>query len=286
MTEPRFDAPRGFRPDGPRINPLAIDVPEIIEWIERKQPRAIGSWNGLGAEEYARSFAAARTFKADIIRDLHEGLVSSMRQGGDDSDFAKRMLPVLRQKGWLPELDDTALGRRLMLIYDTNLRTSQAVGKWHSFQRTKRLLPYLRYSAVMDRRTRPSHGVLHNIVLPVDHPFWQSAFPPCGFGCRCVITALSRSQAARRGVSSNEDASSALDAARSLSRGEGDFWDRNMALVADEAALAQVHRVNQRRLPGSAPVSGAMKAGRTAWAALFGQLVGDLIQRLLVEGEK
>lgn len=273
------------RPSAPRINPLAVEVPDLIRWIEDKRPRAIRDWNDLGAEEYGRSFTAARTMGHDVVGDLYQGLIETMREGGTETDFATRMLPVLRRKGWLPELDDEALGRRVRLIYDTNLRTSQAVGKWRSFQRTRRLLPYLRYSAVMDRRTRPSHAALHGIVLPVEHPFWRVAFPPCGFGCRCVVTALSRSQAARKGVSSNERADQAITAARGLSRGPGDFWGYNPGALADEAAVAQVQRVNERRLPGSPPISGTLGQGRSIWAGLFGALVTRLIDELVGEGE-
>jgi SPP1 gp7 family putative phage head morphogenesis protein len=274
-----FDAQR-FDPRGPRINPLAVDVPDIIRWIEDKRPRQIGDWNELGAQEYARAFTAARTMGSDIIRDLYEGLVETIREGGTETDFAERMMPILRRKGWLPELDDEALGRRVRLIYDTNLRTSQAVGKWRAFQRTKQLMPYLRYSAVMDRRTRPSHAALHGIVLPVDHPFWAAAFPPCGFGCRCVVTSLSRSQAARSGVSDDARADRALSTARALSRGPGDFWGYNVGQLADQAAVAQVQRVNERRLPGSTPVTGTFDEGRAIWSALYSTLIMKVVETL------
>jgi SPP1 gp7 family putative phage head morphogenesis protein len=276
----RFDAPQRPRRQ-PRINPMSVDVPEIIQFIEDQRPREIADWNELGAEEYGRAFTAARTAEADVVRDLYEGLLETMREGEGETDFAERMVPILRQKGWLADLDDEALGRRVRLIYDTNLRTSQAVGKWRSFQRTAQHLPYLRYSAVLDRRTRPSHAALHGITLPVDHAFWRQAFPPCGFGCRCIVSALSRSQAARRGgVTDDATADRALDTARALSRGPGDFWGYNVGILADEAAVAQVQRVNERRLPGSAPIGGTLAQGRAVWASLFGQLAGDLVEKL------
>lgn len=274
---PTFDAP--FSPSQPRINPLAVDVPEILRWIEDKRPRAIQNWNELGADEFSRSFTAARTMQSDIVTDLYEGLLEELRSGeATETNFVKRMLPVLRAKGWLPDQSDKELGHRLRLIYDTNLRTSQAVGKWRSFQMTKQYLPYLRYSAVGDSRTRPSHAALHGVILPVDHPFWQEAFPPCGFACRCVVTGLTRSVAARRGGITDDDrAMESLATAKALSRGPGDFWGYNVGVQAERAAVQQVERVNERQIDGAAPIVAPMERGRSAWAELF----NGVIQRLL-----
>jgi uncharacterized protein with gpF-like domain len=34
----------------------------------------------------------------------------------------------------------------------------------------------------MDGRTRPMHAAWHNTVLPFDHPFWKTHYPPNGWG--------------------------------------------------------------------------------------------------------
>jgi SPP1 gp7 family putative phage head morphogenesis protein len=279
-----FDAPR-FNPRGPRLNPVAVDTPQIVEWIERKRSREIGSWRELGAQEYARAFTAAGTAGYDVVGDLYAGFLETLDEGETETDFAERMLPILRDKGWLPKLDDEALGRRVRLIYDTNIRTSQAVGKWRAALRTKQYLPYIRYSAVMDRRTRPAHAALHGIIRPVDDPFWAEAYPPCGFNCRCVAVQLSRSQAARLGGASDPGrAGEAIATAKALAKSEGEFWGFNVGALADEAAVAQVQRANERRLPGSPPISGTFARGAAIWSALFADKIAELLGRL-VDGE-
>ena len=44
----------------------------------------------------------------------------------------------------------------------------------------------LRYVAVLDARTRPEHRAWHGLILPIDHPLWDTHYPPNGWGCRCL----------------------------------------------------------------------------------------------------
>lgn len=74
--------------------------------------------------------------------------------------------------------------------YDTAQRTARAVGKWQQIERTKAAMPYLQYFTVGDGRVRPDHREWEGIILPVDHPFWDTHFPPNAWNCRCVVRQL------------------------------------------------------------------------------------------------
>jgi hypothetical protein len=56
------------------------------------------------------------------------------------------------------------------------------------------------YSAINDSRVRPAHLALNRIVLPIDHPFWLTHYPPTGFRCRCTCVALTEKQALKYGI--------------------------------------------------------------------------------------
>ncbi|MDE5831716.1 MAG: minor capsid protein, partial [Desulfovibrio sp.] len=56
------------------------------------------------------------------------------------------------------------------------------------------------YLAIMDKRTRPSHAVLHEKIYPADHEFWDSNYPPNGFRCRCAVRTLSERQVGSEGL--------------------------------------------------------------------------------------
>ena len=89
--------------------------------------------------------------------------------------------------------------RRLRTIFDTNLRMAHARGRWERIEALKEDLPWLRYVATLDSRTRDDHRRWHGVILRVDDPWWQSHYPPNGWRCRCAVQQLSESEARRRG---------------------------------------------------------------------------------------
>ena len=89
--------------------------------------------------------------------------------------------------------------RRLATIFDTNLRMAHARGRWERIEALKEEMPYLRYVATLDARTRPDHRRWHGTVLPVDDPWWRSHYPPNGWRCRCTVQQLSERDLRRRG---------------------------------------------------------------------------------------
>ena len=60
---------------------------------------------------------------------------------------------------------------------------------------------YLRYIALQDGLTRPSHLKMQGITLHRDDPFWSTNYPPNGWNCRCVVRAYSKEECEREGFS-------------------------------------------------------------------------------------
>lgn len=276
-----FDAGRG------RINPLEVEVPELIGWVEGKDPVAIDNWNDLGADEMARAFTAARTAGYDIVRDLFQSFVTILKEpGATGDDFVDRMIPVLREKGWLAGQSNDQLASRLMLIFNTNLRTAQAVGQWDRIQRVKSAMPYLQGRTARDMRVRhppkspvSDHRAYEGILLPVDHPFWAAYFAPLGFRCRCFVVQLTRSQVVRRGLS----VTSELELAERVSR-LGKPWGFNPGARPMEQVELMAERANASRLEGLPPIEPARERqlGGAVWKSLAGQaLLAGAVESLM-----
>lgn len=162
------------------------------------------SWQDFWQEEHATAFTVAKSAGFDILKDISDAFERALKEGRTPADFARSLRPVLEDKGWwgkklvedplTGEIRPAQLGsaRRLRTIFDANMRTSYAAGHWTNFERNRRARPFLRYVCILDERTRPAHRARHNLVLPIDHPYWEMWAPPCGWGCRCTLQSLSQ----------------------------------------------------------------------------------------------
>lgn len=166
-------------------------------------------WSEWYHDDHARGFTVAKVAKLDLLDTIRNSLADVLANGGTFEQWKERIVPDLQRAGWWGRVQDRELTgtdeaitvglRRLRTIYDTNLRVSRAAGHWARIQELKDVAPYLRYSAVLDSRTRPQHRVWHGTILPVDHPWWDTHFPPCGWNCRCTVMQLSERDLRRRG---------------------------------------------------------------------------------------
>lgn len=89
-------------------------------------------------------------------------------------------------------------------VFRTNIQNAYGHGRWIQQNRNKAKRPYLMYSAINDSRVRPSHLALDKIVLPFEHPFWLTHYPPSSFRCRCTCIALTEKQALKYGITPDD----------------------------------------------------------------------------------
>ena len=178
-----------------QLKPLPPE--EALRYFRSKGYRTGFAWQDVWQQEHARAFTVAKAMRLDILGDIREALDKALAEGIPFEQFKKSLRPTLEAKGWWgrKEMVDPATGetadvqlgspRRLRIIYDTNIRMAHAAGDWAKIERVKDRRPYLLYSAVRDRRTRPLHKTWDGTVLLVDDPWWDTHYPPNGWRCRC-----------------------------------------------------------------------------------------------------
>lgn len=189
---------------------------EAVDYLRKKGHKITFDYTEMAREEHAYNFTVAKAMSHDILLDIRSAVDDALAQGTTFQDFQKQLKPTLLEKGWwgkqvvsnpnTGEKEQVQLGspRRLQVIYDTNLRTAYAAGRWEAVQRTKKLRPYLRYITMDDGRVREQHRHWHNVVKPVDDPFWDDHYPPNGWRCRCSVQQLSDRDLKRLGLDVTE----------------------------------------------------------------------------------
>lgn len=198
--------------------PEFLNVPpeEAIRHFRDKGFHVGFDWRDTLASWHLASFTVAKVARIDLLEDIRDAVDAALADGTTFDEFTRRLVPTLQDKGWwgrqpmrdprTGEVRVVQLGsmRRLRIIFDTNLRMATAHGQWQRIERLRERLPYLRYVSVRDARTRPEHAAWHGTVLPVDHPWWRTHFPPNGWRCRCTVVQLAADEVERHGGLSPE----------------------------------------------------------------------------------
>ncbi|WP_051284325.1 phage head morphogenesis protein [Desulforegula conservatrix] len=182
---------------------------EALSFFRAKELRPGFDYRDVWREEHATSFTVAKAMELDVLSDIRSAVDGAIAGGQTFREFSANLEPLLRAKGWWGRIDvpdprtgemvSAQLGstRRLRTIYDANLRTAAAAGQWERILEAQDSHPYIMYMIGPSREHRPEHVSWHGLMLPVNDPFWNSHFPPSGWGCKCHARSISEHEAAR-----------------------------------------------------------------------------------------
>lgn len=169
---------------------------EAVTFFRQKVRMPTHTWTDLWQGMHARAFVVAGAMKDELLADFQTAITKGLEDGTTLADFRKDFDRIVAKHGWQY---NGKRGWRSRVIFNTNMRTAYQAGRWNQIQRLKARRPWLRYSAVLDSRTRPEHRGWHGIVLSADDDWWNTYYPPNGWNCRCTVQQLSQRDLDRRG---------------------------------------------------------------------------------------
>lgn len=160
---------------------------EQIDFMRAKQPVA-EYWRVQGAA-HDQSFVSAGAHRVDLVADLHAIINRAIGDGVTLQDFREDYFAVLDNYGWEP---DGGREWRARVIYETNLRTSYAAGRYAQLQAVKAERPFWVYNhSDAVEHPRELHLLWDTLAIHADNPWWRWHYPPNGWGCCCFVTAYS-----------------------------------------------------------------------------------------------
>lgn len=176
-----------------RIDPKTTRAKAAEKHLKKKVVLPVFDTRQMTAYHHSVAFMVAKMANASQLQFLKEQVEKAQKEGLSFDQFARNI------EGQIP------LSRaRKALIFDTNLRSARAAGRWQAIEDTKELLPFLEYGPSDAGKPRDSHRHYYGVILPTDHDFWKTHFPPNGYGCRCKTYRLTRAQAQRKGGPSKD----------------------------------------------------------------------------------
>lgn len=167
----------------------SLPFQEQIAFFRRKLNLPTATWTDIWEAAHDHAFVVAGANRIDLVQDFRQAVDRAIAQGATLAQFRKDFDAIVEKYGWSY---NGGRNWRSRVIYETNLRTSYAAGRYAQLQSLKKTMPYWRYrhsDAVM--HPRPMHLAWNGLVLHADDPWWHTHFPPNGWGCQCTVEGLS-----------------------------------------------------------------------------------------------
>jgi Uncharacterized protein, homolog of phage Mu protein gp30 len=184
--------------------------PEVPRYFAERELKPAFSWLDVSGEEHAHAYMVSKVTELDVLVAFFETMKEAFDKGQGYKSWEESIRPELQRLGWWgprtiidptgrepDRLVDFSSPRRLKNIFWSNMRSARAAGQWERIQRTKKALPYLLYVRTTAADPREEHLDWVGIILPVDHPFWTTHFPPNGWGCKCAVRQITAREAER-----------------------------------------------------------------------------------------
>lgn len=156
-------------------------------------------WDDVWQDGHDRAFMVAGATKADLLADLAAAVDKAVSQGTTLEEFRRDFREIVETRGWHGWTGEgTAKGEawRTRIIYKTNMSTSYAAGRFAQLQAAG--FKFWIYHHGNARDPRIEHLGWDGLVLPPDHPFWVSHYPPNGWGCTCYVSGARTEGLAKR----------------------------------------------------------------------------------------
>ena len=179
------------------VSHTRLPFAEQIEFFRSKLDLPTRAWTDIWQDEHDRAFVVAGAAHADLVADLRGAVDKAIADGTTLATFRKDFDSIVAKHGW-----SYNGGRdwRTRVIYSTNLRTSYAAGRYQQMKDVAEHRPFWRYRhSHASKDPRHDHLAWDGLILRHDDPWFDTHYPPGGWGCKCYIETLAERDLKRLG---------------------------------------------------------------------------------------
>ena len=159
--------------------------PEQVAFFRQKLGNLIPTerWDDVRKSAHDNGFMVAGAAKAALLADLAAAVDVAATQGGTIEGFRKSFDEIVARHGW------SYTGERnwrTRTIYRTNMATSYSAGRLVQLRESGFAFWVYKHSDSV-ASPRPLHVSWDGLALPSDDAWWQTHYPPNGWGCQCYV---------------------------------------------------------------------------------------------------
>ena len=173
----------------------SLPFKEQIEFFRRKINIPTNSYADIYNNEHDYAFVVAGANRNALLNDFRAAIDKAISQGTTLEEFRKDFAEIVEKHGWSY---NGSFNWRSRVIYETNLNSSYQAGRYQQLRDAK--FPYMEYlHSDYVEHPRELHQSWNHLVLNFNDPWWDSHFPPNGYGCQCRVRGRTKGDLKRMG---------------------------------------------------------------------------------------
>ena len=184
-----------FRPASAEAQALQLPFKEAISYFANKLQLPSAGYTDLWREQHAHAFVVAGAMQDDLVSDFYSALKKAQEQGTGYAQFKKDFEQIVEKHGW------THTGTpswRSRVIYETNITQAYNAGRYEQMVELADVRPFWEYQHTSVAHPRLDHQRWDGLILPANDAWFNTHYPQNGYGCKCRVRSLSRSEAKSR----------------------------------------------------------------------------------------
>ncbi|MBI0114215.1 MULTISPECIES: PBECR2 nuclease fold domain-containing protein [unclassified Gilliamella] len=173
----------------------SLPFKEQIEFFRRKANVPTNSYADIYNNEHDYAFVVAGANRNALLNDFRAAIDKAISQGTTLDEFRQDFAEIVERHGWSY---NGSFNWRSRIIYETNLNSSYQAGRYQQLRDAK--FPYMEYlHSDYVEHPRELHQSWNHLVLNFNDPWWDSHFPPNGYGCQCRVRGRTKGDLKRMG---------------------------------------------------------------------------------------
>jgi len=168
---------------------------EASSWFRERVAVTRDEWSMMTYEARRQSFTLAGTQQLEVVQTVMDSLQRAIDKGTPIDKWRQDVQESLGKKfaGLNPSYLDTAFINANQQAYNA--------GRFEQMSRPEvtKVLKYWRFDSVFDGKESKVCHDCHGTILPHDHPWWKTHWPPMHHRCRSQPRALTERMTKRAG---------------------------------------------------------------------------------------
>lgn len=165
---------------------------QAIDFYRNKIKLPTSGWTDIWQEQHSHAFVVAGANTDALVEDFFNAIQKAKWAGGGYDEFRNSFDEIVTKHGWA---HNGSPGWRSKIIYDTNITQTYNAGRYQQMVALKEFRPYWQYRHTSIEHPRLQHKAWDGLILHADDAWFTTNAPQNGWGCKCRIDSLTRTEA-------------------------------------------------------------------------------------------